>query len=181
MSTTQVDLGPMTPVGDAQHPPAITLSTDFLSAQGLHSPANTVHPRVPTTGSTDQAETLPPTWRQQLRREVQLESKQIRFLLQQLGGGTTTSAPHLSQPNLKNVTDLLNFVKTQGTSLAHLVIMGPQPRFKTTLRKLNRLRREHPTFATHLTFLVPSSPNATWWEHLPGTQVQTFWTGIDNS
>jgi hypothetical protein len=58
MSTTQVDLGPMTPVGDAQPlPPAITLSTDFLSAHGIATPANTVHPRVPTTGSTDQAET----------------------------------------------------------------------------------------------------------------------------
>ena len=96
MSTTQVDLGPMTPVGDAQQlPPAITLSTDFLSAHGIATPANTVHPRVPTTGSTDQAETLPPTWRQHLRREMQLESKQFRFLLKQLGGGTTTSAPHL--------------------------------------------------------------------------------------
>ena len=45
---------------------------------------------------------------------MQLESKQLR-LLNLLGGNTDTSAIQFSQPNLKNVTDLLNFVKTQVT------------------------------------------------------------------
>jgi hypothetical protein len=71
---------------------------------------------------------------------MHLESKQFSQLQTKLGGFTHTSAPHLSQPNLKNVNDLLTFVKTQGKSFAHLVIMGQQARFKETLRKLNKLR-----------------------------------------
>ena len=175
MLSTQVDLGSMTPEVATQ-PPVFPASNDFLSAQGLITHANTDHPTIPTTGSTDQAQTLPTRGRKHRRQEATLEPTQFDLLQTKLGGFTHTSAPHLSQPNLKNVNDLLTFVKTQGTSFAHLAIMGHQPRFKETLRKLNKLRRENPTFATHLTFIVPCSPNATWWEHIPGKQVQTFWT-----
>jgi hypothetical protein len=61
MLSTQVVLGSMTPVGVVTQPPAIPLSTDSLPAQGLLTHANTDHPTIPATGSTDQAQTLSTT------------------------------------------------------------------------------------------------------------------------
>ena len=93
MLSTQVDLGSMTPEVATQ-PPVFPASNDFLSAQGLITHANTDHPTIPTTGSTDQAQTLPTRGRKHRRQEATLEPTQFDLLQTKLGGFTHTSAPH---------------------------------------------------------------------------------------
>ena len=78
---------------------------------------------------------------------MHLESKQFSLLQTKLGGFTHTSTPQLSQPNLKNVNNLLTFVKTQVTSITHLIIMGHHP--QATWRKLN-VRKPYVRHPTHL-------------------------------
>ena len=173
ISATQVVLGSETPAGAVPTPPN-ALSKESLLAHGLITDANADPPAVPSTGSSEQTRTLPSTGRSH-RQELHLSATQLQELQAKLGAFTHAS-PLLSQSGLLNVKDLSSFVKSQGTRFAHLIVVGHQPRFRETLRKVNKFQRETPSNITQLTCVVPYTPNAAWWAHLPGKHVHTFWT-----
>jgi hypothetical protein len=138
ISATQVVLESETPAGAVPTPPS--KSQESLPAHGLITPANADPPEVSPTGSSEQTRTLPTTGRSH-RQELHLSATQLHELQAKLGAFTHAS-PLLRQSDLSNVKDLYSFVKSQGTHFAHILVVGHKPRFRETLRRVNKYQRE---------------------------------------
>ncbi len=173
--STQVVLHPETPAR-AVPTPLIALSSDFTPVPDLITRANADVPTDVSTGLPDLTQGLPTQGSARHRSHLHLAPEKLSELQAKLGTFTHEWSSHTDKSSLQTVPGLLNFVKTQGNKFAHILVIGHRPRFRETLRALNKLLRENPSSLIQFTFVIPYSPNAKWWSHLPGKHTDTLWS-----